>query len=179
MTFDLQNLIRSYLSPSGRLYLIWRIYLKAFLRYYVLNMAQTNMTSQWPWPLNAKILSVHPWVTVNTCAKFEENPSQHSWDIAFTRNTDGRQTRKHNASGPVYCRGRDITNRWYIHLYIPMCAGSPMILCILIYVLWMCGQSCGTSYVPKSGRTKIIRKKISMGNNKCVPVCALHIRHTN
>ncbi len=43
------------------------------------------------WPTTAKISAVHPWVTVNTCAKFEENPSKCSWDIVFTRNPE-RQT---------------------------------------------------------------------------------------
>ncbi len=36
------------------------------------------------------------------------------------------------------------------------------------------------SKLQKSGGRKIIKmRKISMRNNKCVPVCALHIRHTN
>ncbi len=45
------------------------------------------------------------------------------------------------------------------------------ILHVLIYVLFMSTQSCGTSYSPNLGGRKIIRS-ISMRNNKCVPVCA-------
>ncbi len=53
----------------------------------------------------------------------------------------------------------------------------PIIPHVLIYVLCMCAQSCGTSHVPKFGRRKIIRK-ICMRNNRCVPVCVLYIWHT-
>ncbi len=51
-------------------------------------------------------LTIHPWVQVNICAKFEEIPLRRSWDTAFTRMgwTDGQTTRKHNASGPGYGR---------------------------------------------------------------------------
>ena len=37
------------------------------------------VSSLWPWSSN------HPRVQVNICTKFEEIPSRHSWDIAFTR----------------------------------------------------------------------------------------------
>ncbi len=85
LTLDLQNLSRSSLSPSGPLYQIWRNSLKAFPRYYVLkhgpdkcDVTVTLTFDLWPPKSNQFILE-----TVNTCAKFGENPSKHSWDIAI------------------------------------------------------------------------------------------------
>ena len=57
------------------------------------------MTSAWPWPLTKKIKSVHPWVQLNICNKFEKIESGHWWDIVFMGRRDGPTTQKHKASG--------------------------------------------------------------------------------
>ncbi len=51
----------------------------------ILKMCSQDLRSQWPWPLTSKIYSVYPWLQVNVCTKFAENPLRCSWDIAFMR----------------------------------------------------------------------------------------------
>ncbi len=87
---ELDNLFAHVCLYHEKLTTIWR---KSLLNICV--HATYSTSKLWPrpewhhsdlalWPVTSKIYTVHPWVTVNTCAKFEENPLKRSWDFVCT-----------------------------------------------------------------------------------------------
>ncbi len=79
LTYDLQNLIRSSLSPSGPSYQIWRFYLKAFPRYYVLkhgadkhDITVTLTFDLWP-PKSNRFILESQWTLVQSLKKIPQS----------------------------------------------------------------------------------------------------------
>ncbi len=93
LTCDLQNLNRSSLSPSGPLHQIWRIYLKAFPRYYVLkygpdkrDVTVTLTFDPWP-PKSNEFILESQWTFVQSLKKIPQSVLEIR---LFTRNADVR-----------------------------------------------------------------------------------------
>ena len=133
---------------------------------------------------------VHPW------AKYDENPPRGSWDFVLTRfsygRTDGRTTRKHNASGALRGGGIKMSleefgmptfSMWNHHPecwrgILPLNLGLKIIMEYLQFEETWCKLLLNCDFRPNMSENEILIYNNVVGNSRAFLLSSILQRNT-